>query len=538
MKPSGEAQPKRNLVHSAHAAAWRSTMSASCCGLLVVFPDVGHQSFGGEHQAGDGCGVLEREARDLGWVDYARLDHVAELGCIRVEAEVFVLAVTNTIHDDGAFFARVQGNLPQGFLERALDDVHANGLFLIELELVEHRHAADQCYSTAGDDAFLDCRACGVHGVLDASLLFLQLGFGCRAHLDHRYAANQLGEAFLQLFLVVVRGGFLDLRADLPDASFDFAGLAAAFDDRAVVLVDGDLLGLAEVFHLHVLELDAEILGDCLAAGECSDVFEHCLAAIAEAGSLNRGALQRATELVHHQGRQGFALDVLSNDQQRLAELGNLFEKGKQVLHRADFLFVDQDAHVFEDALHALRIGDEVRGQVTAVKLHTFDHFEGCLHGPRFLDGDDAVLAHFLHGFGDDAADLPVVVGGNRADLRDHVAFDVTVKLLDFLDCRFNCALDAALESGGACAGRDCLHAFAEDGLGQYGRRRGAVARDVGSLRCDFTHHLCAHVLERILQLDFFCHGHAVLGDDGRAELLFDHRVPALGTERDLHGVG
>jgi hypothetical protein len=30
-------------------------MSACCCGLLVVFPDVGHQSFGGEHQAGDAC---------------------------------------------------------------------------------------------------------------------------------------------------------------------------------------------------------------------------------------------------------------------------------------------------------------------------------------------------------------------------------------------------------------------------------------------------------------------------------------------------
>jgi hypothetical protein len=54
-RSSGEAQSKRNLVHSAHAAAWRSTMSACCCGLLVVFSDVGHQSFDGEHQAGDAC---------------------------------------------------------------------------------------------------------------------------------------------------------------------------------------------------------------------------------------------------------------------------------------------------------------------------------------------------------------------------------------------------------------------------------------------------------------------------------------------------
>ena len=46
--------------------------------------------------------------------------------------------------------------------------------------------------------------------------------------------------------LVVVGGGVIDLRADLLDAAFDFARLAAAFDDGGVVLVDGDFLGAAE----------------------------------------------------------------------------------------------------------------------------------------------------------------------------------------------------------------------------------------------------------------------------------------------------
>ena len=87
-----------DLVHPAHAAAWTATMSAcACSGLLGLFLDVGDQSFGGEHQAGNGRGVLEREARDLGRVDNARLDHVAELSGIRVVAEVLVLAFTHTI---------------------------------------------------------------------------------------------------------------------------------------------------------------------------------------------------------------------------------------------------------------------------------------------------------------------------------------------------------------------------------------------------------------------------------------------------------
>src|SRR5712691_2816797 len=39
------------LVHPAHATA---AVSAGAHGLLIIFLDVGHQGFGGEHQGGDG----------------------------------------------------------------------------------------------------------------------------------------------------------------------------------------------------------------------------------------------------------------------------------------------------------------------------------------------------------------------------------------------------------------------------------------------------------------------------------------------------
>ena len=46
-----------------------------------------------------------------------------------------------------------------------------------------------------------------------------------------------------------------------------------------------------------------------------------------------------------------------------------------------------------------------------------------------------------------------------------------------------------------------------------------------------------AHVLHRILEVDFLGYGHAVLGDGGRTKLLLNYDVAALGTERRLHGV-
>src|SRR5690349_1806659 len=199
---------------------------------------------------------------------------------------------------------------------------------------------------------------------------------------------------------------------------------------------------------------------------------------------------------------------------------------------------MDEDADVFERAFHAIRVGDEVGGEVAAVELHAFHDFEGGLHGLGLFHGDHAVLADLLHGFGDDAADLLVVVGGNGADLRDHVALDVLVELLDFLDGDFDGLLDAALEGCRAGACRDGLHAFAKDGLREHGGSGGAVTGNVGSLGSDFADHLRTHVLEGIFQLDFLCHGHAVLGDDRRAELLLDYRIAALGAEGNLHCIG
>ena len=197
-----------------------------------------------------------------------------------------------------------------------------------------------------------------------------------------------------------------------------------AFDDRRVVLVDGDLLGLAEILELDVLELDAEVLGDGVAAGQDRDVFEHRLAAIAEARRLDRRDLQRAAQLVDDQRRQRFTLDVFRDDQQRTAEARHLLEHRQQVLHRADLLLVDQDDGVLEHHFHALRVRHEVRREVAAIELHAFDDVERRFERAGFFNGDDAVLADLLHRFGDDLADRLVVVGRDGADLRDHVALD------------------------------------------------------------------------------------------------------------------
>src|SRR4029077_20570060 len=139
--------------------------------------------------------------------------------------------------------------------------------------------------------------------------------------------------------------------------------------------------------------------------------------------------------------------------------------------------------------------------------------------------GDDAILADFLHGLGNDLADGLVVVGRDGADLRDHVAGDRLGELIQFalaalsgflVDVASNYGnrfFDAALHGHRVGASRDRLYAFAVDALTQHGSGRGAVPSHIRSLAGNFTHHLCAHVLERVFQFNFLGYGDAVLGN-------------------------
>src|SRR5260370_31628958 len=245
--------------------------------LLFVFLEFSDERFGGEHQARDGGCVLQRQASDLGGVDDAHLDHVAIVAGVRIEAVVFILRLADLADHHSAFVTGVQRDLASRLFESALHDADADSFVIVELELLDGSEAAQKRSAAAGDDAFLNRCAGGVHSVLDASLLLLQLGFGRSANLDDRNAANRLGNALLELLLVVVRGGVFHLQTNLLYAAFDFGGLAGAFHDGGVVLVDRDLLGAAEIFDLHVFQLDTEIFGDGLAAGPGSYFFQPSL---------------------------------------------------------------------------------------------------------------------------------------------------------------------------------------------------------------------------------------------------------------------
>src|SRR5207247_4855069 len=283
-----------HAAHSAHAAAGHRRS-------FFLFRNLRHERFGGEQQTGDRRGVLQRGARDLGWIDDPRLDQVGVFVSGDVVAFV-AFAFLHFLDDERAFLARIVGELTRRLFNGTTHNGDAHFLVGFEaLDAVERLLRAQVCYTAACDDAFLNRGTSSVQRIFNARFLLLHLGLGRRADINDGHAAREFGETLLEFFAIVIARRFFDLTTDLRNAAFDIDLLAFAFDNGGVLLVDGGALGPAKIFELHVLELDAEIFRDATTTGQHRNVFQHRLATIAEAGRLDRADLQCAAQFVHDQ---------------------------------------------------------------------------------------------------------------------------------------------------------------------------------------------------------------------------------------------
>jgi hypothetical protein len=256
-------------------------------------------------------------------------------------------------------------------------------------------------------------------------------------------------------------------------------------------------------------------------------------------GSLDGDRLERAADLVDHQGGEGLALDVLGDDRERAPGLHDLLEHREQVPDRGDLRAHQQHVGVLEDRLHALGVGHEVGRDVALVEAHALDEVHLHAEGLRLLDGDDAVLAHLVDGVGDEPADLGVAVGGDGGDLGDlALVVDLLGLLLQGRHRHLDGRLDAPLQAHGVGAGGHVAETLVNHGPGEDGGRGGAVTGHVVRLLGHLLDQLGPDLLVGVLELDLLGHRDAVLGDGRGAPLLVQHDVAALRAEGDPDGVG
>ena len=98
---------------------------------------------------------------------------------------------------------------------------------------------------------------------------------------------------------------------------------------------------------MYIFQLQADALSDGLSTSEQGNVPQHALALVSDAGCTDGRHLQRPAQLAHNESSQGFAPNVLRDDQERFATFCNLRKEREQVLG-ADFACVNKNVDVLQ----------------------------------------------------------------------------------------------------------------------------------------------------------------------------------------------
>lgn len=428
---------------------------------------------------------------DLVRIDDALLHHVTELalGAIITPLELVFSSelLQKLANDDAALGTGVVDDLAHGALQSLADDGHAQLLVKVlggVLEGLEGERGLEEGDTTTGQDTFLNGSASGVESVVVAVLLLADFDFRGTTDLDDGDTTGQLGQALLQLGLVVLASGGVGNDApDLLAARGDGVLGTTAVQEDGVLLGDGNGTALAQQVGGSLFELDVQLVGEDGTTGEDGHVAEDALAVVTEAWGLDAGDLELAAELVEDACCEGLAVDVLSDDEEWATGLGGDFEGRKDILESADLLLREEDEGLLElDAL-GLNVGDEVRRDETTVEAHALGDLDAVFDGLALLDGDDTFLADLLHGGGDEVADVGVAVGGDGGDLSDFLAGgDHPLLGLEEGDDMLDGLLASPAEVHGVAAGSYVLDTFGEDGAGEDGGGSGTITSNLVSL--------------------------------------------------------
>ena len=210
--------------------------------------------------------------------------------------------------------------------------LHAD--FLVALELIGkllklprnlNQHGAATC-----NNAFLRGSTGGVDGILDAQLALRNLSLCGTAGLHHGHTAGKLSQALFQLLAIPRRIRLINLATEQVTSGLKIFLGAATIDNDGLILGHGDATCGAEVGLVGLAQAEPNFLIDDSCTGDHSKVIHESLAAVAEVWRLHGAHVQALADRVHNQHRERFALNILSNDQDLLAGLGDFLQHGEE----------------------------------------------------------------------------------------------------------------------------------------------------------------------------------------------------------------
>ena len=305
---------------------------------------------------------------------------------------------------------------------------------------------------------------------------------------------------------------------------------------RRIILMRNHQASRTKIFQGCAIQATSHLLADHRSAGQHGDVAQHFFAAITKARGLDSQDIKNTTQLVDNQGRQRLAIDIF-RDNHDLAPplLYHLLDDRQDILYGADLLIGDQDVGILSGGFHLLRVGHEVGRNVPLVDLHTFDVLGLEVDTPGRFNGDYTLFTDAIHHVCYQVTDL-IVGCGDRGDLCDlFFIFNGDCYGADILDNSLGTFVNTMLELHRIGTGCQVFQSFMDNCLGQHSSRGGSITSNIVRPRGGLFEQLSAHVLKRVLKLNFFRYRHTIMGHAGSTELLVKRHVATLRTQRRLH---
>jgi len=264
------------------------------------------------------------------------------------------------------------------------------------LESIKLSRSVKQGRAATDDDTLLRGCSSGTESILDAILELADLDLRGTTNFDDSNTTGQSANALLELILVVIAGCVLHSTSDGINALLNILACASTAHDDRGVLGDDDLFGGAESAEISVLDLLTNVLRHEDATGGDGNILHGVASVVTEARGLDSTDLEAATEFVDDKSSKSFALNVLSDDEERLLLLHAALEEGKDLLHAADLFVNEEHGSVLELNLGGLGISDEVGRDEATIPLETLDVLYFSLERLALRHSDGAVGAELI----------------------------------------------------------------------------------------------------------------------------------------------
>ncbi|EEQ36496.1 heat shock protein 60, mitochondrial precursor [Clavispora lusitaniae ATCC 42720] len=528
-----------NGLEAAHA--WHTAHSWSWSSRLWIW-DIHNGTLGGGQQGSHTSSVHQSVLDNLEWINNTSSNHVGELSLGRVVTLVEVWLVVDLAHNHSSLLTGVFNDSLGWLGDGSLDDLNTQLLvkvFCLGLDVVQDSGGLDHGSTTTWQNTFSDSSSGGVESIVVSVLLFSNLNLRGTTNLNHSNTSRQLGQSLSQLLLFVFGGGnVLHGSSNSLTSALNVVLASFAVQDNSVLLGDGDGASGTQKVNSGVFWFDVQLLGEDGTTGEDGNITQSVLSVVTETWSLDSTNLNLTTQFVQDTSSKSLAVNVFSNDQQRSSGSVGQLQRRQNVLDGGDLLLRQHDQWVLKLHLAVLGVGDEVRRDVTTVKLHTFGDFQLVFQSLSFLNGDDTFLSDLLHGGGQQLTNVSITVGGNGGHSGDFLGSgDFLLVLLQKVNHSLDGSSGSSSQVHRVAAGSDVLHRLGEDGTAQNSGRGSTVTCRLVGLGSNFSQQLGTHVFELVLQSNGFGNSHTVLGDLGRAKQSLNENITAFWSQSDGNGV-